>query len=121
MPKKLSKRETYLGNPNLPTADATFEYTPEMATAIEKCKKDILHFAENYFYIVDPDEGKVLIPLFKYQKKLLKSFRKNRYNIVLSSRQSGKCFTGNTKIKIRNKTTGEIEEIEAEKFYNSID
>ena len=26
------KRQEYMGNPNLPTADAVFEYTPEMVT-----------------------------------------------------------------------------------------
>jgi hypothetical protein len=87
---KLSKREMYLGNPNLPSADAKFQYSPEMAAEIDKCREDILYFAENYFYIIEPDLGKILIPLLPYQKRLLKAFKKHRFNIVLSSRQSGK-------------------------------
>jgi hypothetical protein len=87
---KLSKREMYLGNPNLPSAEAKFEYTPEMAEEFLKCKDDILYFAENYFYIIEPDLGKILIPLLPYQRRLLKAFKDNRFNIVLSSRQSGK-------------------------------
>ena len=114
------KKDTYMGNPSLPTASATFEYTPEMVAEIAKCRDDILYFAENYFYIIEPDLGKIKIPLLPYQKRLLNAFRDNRFNIVNSSRQSGKCFVGDTKIKIRNKKTGEIEEVEAEKFYNSI-
>jgi hypothetical protein len=89
------KKQEYMGNPNLPTANATFEYTPEMVAEIQKCKDDILYFAENYFYIIEPDLGKIKIPLLPYQKRLLNSFRDNRFNIVNSSRQSGKttCLT----------------------------
>jgi len=92
---KLSKREMYLGNPNLPSTEAKFEYTAEMAVEIEKCKNSITYFAQNYFYIVEPDLGKILIPLLPYQLRLLKAFDENRFNIVLSSRQSGKttCLT----------------------------
>jgi len=84
------KKQEYMGNPNLPTADAVFEYTPEMVMEMEKCKGSLLYFASNYFYIIDPDEGKKVIPLFDYQQRLLKSFDEHRFNIVLSSRQSGK-------------------------------
>jgi hypothetical protein len=84
------RKQEYMGNPNLPTANAVFEYTPEMVAEIEKCKKSLLHFAENYFYIIDPDEGKKIIPLFDYQVRLLKAFEIHKQNIVLSSRQSGK-------------------------------
>lgn len=114
------KRQEYMGNPNLPTADAVFEYTPEMVVEIEKCKGSLLYFASNYFYIIDPDEGKKVIPLFDYQQRLLKSFDENRFNIVLSSRQSGKCFSENTIIKVKNKKTGEIEEIDALSFYDRV-
>jgi len=86
---KLSKKEMYLGNPNLPSSEARFEYTPEMVEEIEKCKNDMLYFAENYFYIVT-DNGKEVIPLYEYQKKLIRACEKNLKNIILSSRQSGK-------------------------------
>jgi hypothetical protein len=84
------KKQEYMGNPNLPTADAVFEYTPEMVMEIEKCKESLLYFGSNYFYIIDPDEGKKVIPLFEYQERLLTAFEDHRQNIVLSSRQSGK-------------------------------
>lgn len=84
------KKQNYMGNPNLPTANATFEYTPEMVLEIQKCKDSLLYFGSNYFYIVDPDEGKKVIPLFDYQTRLLKAFEEFKQNIVLSSRQSGK-------------------------------
>ena len=115
--KPLSKKAMYLGNPDLPSVDATFTYTAEQSLEIETCMLDMLYFAENYFYII-ADGEKEVIPLFPYQKRLIQAFKDNRFNIVLSSRQSGKCFSENTKLKIRNKKTNEIKEVSALEFYN---
>jgi len=84
------KEKFYLGNQNLPTVDTKFEYTPEMVAEIKKCKKNILHFAENHFTIINLDRGKEKIALFPCQKKVLRSLRDNRFVILLSSRQAGK-------------------------------
>lgn len=82
----------YLGNPALPSSKAEFDYGahPEWVAEIEKCRKNILHFAESYFYIVVLDEGRQKIKLHPYQKRVLRSFRDNRFVIVLASRQAGK-------------------------------
>jgi hypothetical protein len=91
----MAKKTHYMGNPKLPTKDSGFEYTEEMVSEIAKCGESLMHFAKNYFYIVDPDKGKTVIKLFDYQERLLRAFEGNRFNIVLSSRQSGKttCMT----------------------------
>jgi hypothetical protein len=85
-------KEYYLNNPNLPTENAKFEYTPAMVQAIKKSTANILHFAENYFYIIDPDSdpSRHVISLYKYQKDALRMLRDNRFNILLASRQVGK-------------------------------
>lgn len=80
----------YMGNKNLPTRDSQHEYTPERLQELKLCAKSILHFAETYFYIVDLKKGKILIQLRKYQKRILKSWKDNRFNVLLSSRQLGK-------------------------------
>jgi hypothetical protein len=84
------KKQTYLNNPNLPTSGAVFEYTPKMVKEIKKCGQNILHFAEEYFFIVHPDKGRMKIPLRPYQKRVLRKMRDNRFFILLSPRQSGK-------------------------------
>lgn len=91
----MAKKTHYMGNPKLPTKDSGFEYTEEMVSEIAKCGESLMHFAKNYFYIIDPDKGKVVIKLFDYQERLLRAFEEERFNIVLSSRQSGKttCMT----------------------------
>jgi len=107
----------YQGNENILRKDALFKWTDDMKAELRLCVKSILHFAESHFYIITED-GKKKIELYKYQKNLLKAFKNERFNVVLSSRQSGKCLANNILIKIKNKKTGEIEEITIEEFYN---
>lgn len=83
-------KQNYLNNPNLPTADAIHEYTPEMVLDISKCQDNILYFAENFFSIVSLDEGKQKIKLHPCQKRALRKMRDNRFFILLASRQIGK-------------------------------
>ena len=51
MPTKKQKQQFYLGNENLPTPDAQFDYEshPEWVEDLVKCKRNILYFAENFF------------------------------------------------------------------------
>lgn len=85
-----SSQEYYLGNKNLPTGAARFEYTPEMVKQLTKAKKNLLHFAEHFFYIVNLDTGRQTIALHKCQKRALRKMRDNRFVIMLASRQCGK-------------------------------
>lgn len=91
MPKK-QETKFYLGNQNLPTSDAVFDYEahPEWVEDIAKCRKNILYFAENFFFITNLDEGKMKIKLHSYQKRILRSLRDNRFVCLLASRQVGK-------------------------------
>lgn len=83
----------YKGNENLLRGNATLKWTKEMEDDLRLCRKSILHFAENHFFILTLDEGRRKIELYKYQKRLLKSYKSNRFNVILSSRQSGKTTT----------------------------
>ena len=88
--KKIKDNNFYLGNKNLPRPDLEQEWTPEMVRDLKKCKKNILYFAENFFYIVNLDRGRERIGLFRCQKRVLRSLRDNRFNVLLSARQCGK-------------------------------
>jgi hypothetical protein len=91
MPKKQDSK-FYLGNQNLPTSEAVFDYEahPEWVEDIAKSRKNILYFAENFFFITNLDEGKMKIKLHGYQKRILRSLRDNRFVCLLASRQVGK-------------------------------
>lgn len=82
--------DRYLGNPNLPTPKAEFEWSPNMVKELQLCTDNILHFAEEHFYITSLDKGKIKIPLYKCQKRVMKSLVMNRFVILLASRQIGK-------------------------------
>lgn len=110
--KKKSDRNFYLGNKNLPTQDAEFEWTSEMVRDLKKSGQNLLYFAEKFFTIVNLDKGRDRISLYKCQKKVLRALRDNRFNIVLASRQIGKttlmciyalwtaCFSNDQRILI---------------------
>ena len=80
----------YRGDKNVPKEDAQFEWTPAMVKELKKCKENIVHFAESHFWIVNLDQGKMKIELYKAQKRALKSLADNRFVCVLASRQCGK-------------------------------
>ena len=83
----------YLGNPNLKKANTPIEFTKEQVTEFIKCKKDPVYFAENYVKIVSLDEGLVPFNMYKFQKKLIRNFHNNRFNICKMPRQTGKSTT----------------------------
>ena len=98
----VAEEEYYLNNPNLPTVNSGYEYTPEMVKAIKRCKEDIIYFAENFFYI-NGINGKEIIKLFDKQKEILKTIQKNKKNLLITSRQFGKCCFPTTMISLRYK------------------
>ena len=87
---KSNPKDFYLGNKNLPTDSARFEYTPEMVKHLKKAKQNLLYFAENFFYIVNLDTGRQTIDLRRCQKRALRKMRDSRFVVLLASRQCGK-------------------------------
>ena len=89
----MAKKDTgmfYMGNDNLPNRNWQGEYTSEKVKALKKAQRNILYFAENFFYIVNLDAGREKISLYPAQKKALRAMRDNRFYILLASRQIGK-------------------------------
>jgi hypothetical protein len=95
----------------LPMQGAKFEYSPENIAEIIRCRDDIMYFAKNYFYILTED-GRRNIKLFPKQEEILKSFIDNRFNVLLSSRQTGKALAIETPIMTTNgwTTMGELKD-----------
>lgn len=81
--------EFYLGNQNLPTPHQEYEWTSEMLSDLKKCKKNLLYFAERFFFIIT-ESGRQAIKLHKCQKRSLRKMRDNRFYVMLASRQVGK-------------------------------
>lgn len=80
-------------NPRLKKSGTVDEYTPEMIAEIRKCKLDPAYFARNYVMIKHAKRGKIKFALYPYQEEMLDMYKNNRYNIILSARQTGKTET----------------------------
>lgn len=101
-----AEQQYYLGDHTLPTAQSRYEWTDQMVDAYDKCKNDITYFAENFFVIITAVNGKtkrIPIPLRDYQRKFLDDAMNNKRILALQARQSGKCLSPDTKVKVRLK------------------
>lgn len=101
-------------------ARAKHSYTEQEIKEMIKCSNDPIYFIENYVYVQTTSKGRQLLKLYDFQKKFINQLNEYRYNIALMGRQMGKCLSGNTKIKIKNKKTGEIINTTIEDFYKKI-
>lgn len=89
----------YEGNPNLRKGNIVFEYTREEIQEIKRCAKDIVYFANKHCTVMT-DYGLKTIKLRPYQEEMLRQFQAERFNIVLASRQIGKCLGFSTEVMI---------------------
>lgn len=99
----LSKLENpfYENTIGLKKKGITFKYSNHEMGEYMRCKVDIHYFAENYCWIKGERGEPVRLKLRGYQKEILDNFFNNRFNILMASRQVGKCFSFNTLLKIK--------------------
>ena len=109
-----------LNKPNQLITARNKEEFEQMIMAIARSKRDIVWWAENFFRIVSLNTGLSIIKLYDKQKQMLRHLVENDRNIVLSSRQTGKCVQYDSRVKIRNKKTGQIETIEIGKLFDRV-
>ena len=86
------KMPFYEGKQFLRKGNIVFEYTDEEIAELARCATDIVYFAEKYA-VVMTDDGIKRVKLREYQKRMLRNFQHERFNIVLASRQMGKTVT----------------------------
>ena len=80
-------------NPGLKKSHQTSDYTQEQLIELVKCAKDPIYFIKNYVKIKHPKRGKIPFTLYDYQEELVNMYMGNRFNIILSARQTGKTET----------------------------
>jgi len=114
------KIKNYIGMPGVKASNVSINWTDEMIAEDNKCSKDILYYAKNYFYHVHPRKGKKLIELYDYQEDILPSLVDERFNIILQSRQSGKCVVYDSNVIIRDKKTLEEKFIKIGKLFDRL-
>jgi hypothetical protein len=60
-----------------------------IAEEYTRCAADPIYFMKKYCRIQHPTRGKILFHLFPFQEETLQQLDKNRFNIILKSRQLG--------------------------------
>ena len=88
-----NQNQNYLCNPNIKKDGITQNWTKEEVQEYALCMKDPVYFIEKYAKIISLDVGLVPFELYPYQKKMFQQFEKNRFNVVLACRQSGKSIS----------------------------
>ena len=70
--------------------------TEEQIAEIMECEEDPLYFMTNFMKIQHPIKGALPFTLYPFQRRIIKAFVENRFNILLSARQMGKttCAVG---------------------------
>lgn len=97
---KGSDNPFYEGTIGLRKSGVTFNISKAELDEYVKCKLDIHHFAENYCWIKGERGDPVIVKLRDYQKEILDNFFNNRFNILMASRQVGKCLFYNALLTI---------------------
>lgn len=99
-------------------AGQQIEYTDEQIIELAKCANDFMYFTKYVTIATDkPTNPDFRVDLRDYQKEMAEMILQNRFTVILSSRQSGKCQSGLTTLLVRNKNNGCIEKINIGDLY----
>ena len=85
--------DTYLRNKNLKAVGVDVSYTKEQMQEYIRCAQDPEYFIENYVKIINVDHGLVPFKMYDYQKRMVNTFKDNRFVICKLPRQAGKSVT----------------------------
>lgn len=91
-------------------------FTTKQIKQLVRCYDDPAYFMENFVYIQHPTKGRQLLTLYPFQKGMVEAIHENRYSILLTARQMGKCLSKLNKIKIKS-PLGDILELNIGDFY----
>jgi len=79
-------------------AGVTYAFTEHEIEEYVKCSQDIHYFTEKYCKVKTEDGSIGAIKLRDYQKDIMDNFVSNRFNILMASRQVGKCSSLETNV-----------------------
>lgn len=101
-------------------AGITFAMTDDEIEEYIKCKLSVHYFAEKYCKIKLEDGTIGNMRLRDYQKDIINLYTRNRYSILMASRQTGKCSSPFALINILDEETREIYESPFYEVYYSL-
>lgn len=87
----INKEGTALRKPNI-----NYEMNEDELIQFMNASMNVAYFAENFCKVKNENSRVELIPLRDYQFDILDMYDKNRFSLLLASRQIGKCVEYNT-------------------------
>lgn len=69
------------------------QFTEEQISELQKCMDPVTgpkYFANNFFYIQHPVQGRLLFKMYPYQERLMDAYNSHRFTCNMLSRQMGK-------------------------------
>lgn len=104
------KANPFIGkNTQLLKADLVYKRTDEELEDYAHCMQDPIYFASKC-YLKNPAGGLSPVKLRDYQIDYLRGLQNNPFSIMLSCRQSGKCFSMLSSISIFIKNNSQIDD-----------
>lgn len=101
-------------------SNITFGLTNHEIEEYMKCKMSVQYFSENYAQIKREDGTIGHMKLRDYQKDIIDLYTKNRFSILMASRQTGKCNSFNTSVSMLDEETKEIYSVPFHELYYDI-
>ena len=99
-------------------AKLQFAMTKKELDEYTKCKLNIHYFAEKYCKIKREDGTIGPMVLRGYQKDIIDLFSNNNYSILMASRQTGKCLTFTSVVKLKDEYGNEYGITVGELYYS---
>lgn len=96
-----------------------FRMTDEEQEEYIKCKLDVKYFANNYCKVKVEDGTYQIIKLRDYQYDILDMFQNpsNKFNVLMASRQIGKCNDLTTKVLVKITSSDTLIEMSLYELY----
>lgn len=109
--------KAHRGNTNLKRAGEKIAFTEDNVREWIKCKDDPIYFINTYCKIISLDKGLIDFNTFSYQERSIRAMHENRNTIHMFGRQHGKCVCINTRVRLKQKSSGKIFEITIGQLY----
>jgi hypothetical protein len=118
-PLKQYERIWFKNQKGVRRSNITFAMTNDEVSEYAKCKLSVHYFAEKYCKIKLDDGSIGSMKLRNYQKDIIDLYTKNRFSILMASRQIGKCISAFTRLSVVDDFKKEVYDVPFYELYYS--
>lgn len=116
----MDMKSGFNGNDNVVKPNIQQSFDDHQMAELAKCAADPIYFIETYCKIVSLDKGIIPFKMYEPFKHYVRTVHNNRFVLLQSGRQMGKCTGKDTNYTVRNKITGEVRNVRAKEFHETV-